>query len=138
MPLAFLSYFMIEIILNSNQCRFVILALQSGYPNSGLTTVCQNSKAHSGQQYAYIFLLDVTVFLLLHFSFLQCRYFAPEYFMHGIVDEKTDVYSFGVLLLELITGRRALDELCQSLVLWVIITLEQTNFISTQQIIIFL
>ncbi|CAK9158567.1 unnamed protein product, partial [Ilex paraguariensis] len=45
-------------------------------------------------------------------------YFAPEYFMHGIVDEKTDVFSFGVLLLELITGRRALDDLRQSLVLW--------------------
>jgi serine/threonine protein kinase len=29
---------------------------------------------------------------------------APEYFMHGIVDEKTDVFSYGVLLLELITG----------------------------------
>ncbi|KAL1211688.1 Receptor-like cytosolic serine/threonine-protein kinase RBK2 [Cardamine amara subsp. amara] len=45
-------------------------------------------------------------------------YFAPEYFMHGIVDEKTDVFAFGVLLLELITGHRALDESQQSLVLW--------------------
>ncbi|PSS19630.1 Receptor-like serine/threonine-protein kinase [Actinidia chinensis var. chinensis] len=45
-------------------------------------------------------------------------YFAPEYFMHGIVDEKTDVFSFGVLLLELITGREALDDSKQSLVLW--------------------
>ncbi|KAJ4956900.1 hypothetical protein NE237_013683 [Protea cynaroides] len=45
-------------------------------------------------------------------------YLAPEYFMHGIVDEKTDVFAFGVLLLELITGRRALDNSHQSLVLW--------------------
>ncbi|XP_022719311.1 receptor-like cytosolic serine/threonine-protein kinase RBK2 isoform X2 [Durio zibethinus] len=45
-------------------------------------------------------------------------YFAPEYFMHGIVDEKTDVYAFGVLLLELITGRKALDDQQQSVVIW--------------------
>ncbi|XP_042509493.1 receptor-like cytosolic serine/threonine-protein kinase RBK1 [Macadamia integrifolia] len=45
-------------------------------------------------------------------------YLAPEYFMHGIVDEKTDVFAFGVLLLELITGRRALDSCRQSLVMW--------------------
>ncbi|CAA7041239.1 unnamed protein product [Microthlaspi erraticum] len=45
-------------------------------------------------------------------------YFAPEYFMHGIVDEKTDVFAFGVLLLELITGHPALDESQQSLVMW--------------------
>lgn len=47
------------------------------------------------------------------------RYLAPEFLMHGIVDEKTDVFAFGVLLLELITGRRALDYSQQSLVMWV-------------------
>ncbi|OAY42212.1 hypothetical protein MANES_09G162000v8 [Manihot esculenta] len=45
-------------------------------------------------------------------------YFAPEYFMHGIVDEKTDTFAFGVLLLELITGRPAVDHLQQSIVIW--------------------
>lgn len=41
--------------------------------------------------------------------------------MHGIVDEKTDVFAFGVLLLEIITGRQALDESQPetSLILWV-------------------
>ncbi|CAJ1940267.1 unnamed protein product [Sphenostylis stenocarpa] len=39
--------------------------------------------------------------------------------MHGIVDEKTDVFAFGVLLLELITGRRAVDSNSrESLVIW--------------------
>ncbi|KAL0379017.1 UNVERIFIED_CONTAM: Receptor-like cytosolic serine/threonine-protein kinase RBK1 [Sesamum radiatum] len=46
-------------------------------------------------------------------------YMAPEYFMHGLVHEKTDVFAFGVLLLELITGRRAVDSASrQSLVIW--------------------
>jgi hypothetical protein len=40
--------------------------------------------------------------------------------MHGLVDEKTDVFAFGVLLLELMTGRRAVDSNSrQSLVIWV-------------------
>nr|GMD42122.1 receptor-like cytosolic serine/threonine-protein kinase RBK2 isoform X1 [Ipomoea batatas] len=54
-------------------------------------------------------------------------YFAPEYFMHGIVDEKTDVYAFGVLLLEIITGRPAVDESQKSIVLWVVTLLGGDN-----------
>ncbi|KAJ9162847.1 hypothetical protein P3X46_022589 [Hevea brasiliensis] len=45
-------------------------------------------------------------------------YLAPEYFMHGIVDEKTDVFAFGVLLLEIISGRRPVDSSKQNLLLW--------------------
>nr|GMD00670.1 receptor-like cytosolic serine/threonine-protein kinase RBK1 [Ipomoea batatas] len=54
-------------------------------------------------------------------------YLAPEYFMHGVVDEKTDVFAFGVLLLELITGRRAVDSSRQSLVIWAKPLLEKNN-----------
>lgn len=46
-------------------------------------------------------------------------YLAPEYFMHGIVDEKTDVFAFGVLLLEIITGRRPVDSSMQNILVWV-------------------
>ncbi|XP_051145870.1 cysteine-rich receptor-like protein kinase 2 [Andrographis paniculata] len=33
-------------------------------------------------------------------------YMAPEYFTHGQLTEKADVYSFGVLVLEIISGRK--------------------------------
>ncbi|KAI8024985.1 Proline-rich receptor-like protein kinase PERK9 [Camellia lanceoleosa] len=49
-------------------------------------------------------------------------YLAPEYMMYGRVDEKTDVYSYGVVLLELITGKEAIQtsqtSTHESLVLW--------------------
>ncbi|XP_057540163.1 receptor-like cytosolic serine/threonine-protein kinase RBK1 isoform X1 [Amaranthus tricolor] len=50
-------------------------------------------------------------------------YLAPEYFSHGIVDEKTDVFAFGVFILELISGRKPVDASHQSLRNWV-----RTNF----------
>ena len=62
----------------------------------------------------------------------MARYLAPEYFMHGIVDEKTDIFAFGVLLLEIVTGRRPIDSSKLSLLQWVSIakmnTLKSVNF----------
>ncbi|CAN1234586.1 Protein kinase STUNTED [Linum perenne] len=36
-------------------------------------------------------------------------YLAPEYFMYGKVNDKIDVYAFGVVLLELISGRKPIS-----------------------------
>jgi hypothetical protein len=62
---------------------------------------------------------------------LSCRYLAPEYFMYGRVNNKTDVYAFGVVLLELITGRTPIDNTRpkgqENLVNWVRPLLEEKN-----------
>ncbi|KAF2611228.1 hypothetical protein F2Q70_00013938 [Brassica cretica] len=41
---------------------------------------------------------------------LDCGYLAPEYAMRGHLSEKTDVYAFGVVALELVSGRPNSDE----------------------------
>ncbi|RVW14417.1 putative proline-rich receptor-like protein kinase PERK11 [Vitis vinifera] len=49
-------------------------------------------------------------------------YLAPEYFMYGKVNDKIDVYAFGVVLLELLSGRKPISSEYpkgqESLVMW--------------------
>uniref|UniRef100_A0A0A0KIT6 Protein kinase domain-containing protein n=1 Tax=Cucumis sativus TaxID=3659 RepID=A0A0A0KIT6_CUCSA len=49
-------------------------------------------------------------------------YLAPEYFMYGKVNDKIDVYAYGVVLLELISGRKPISTKYpkgqESLVMW--------------------
>ncbi|KAI8025123.1 Receptor-like cytosolic serine/threonine-protein kinase RBK2 [Camellia lanceoleosa] len=98
---------------------YVVLQLS---PLGSLGSLLRGSKEKLNWAVRYKIILGTAAGLLyLHI------YFAPEYFMYGIVDEKTDVFSFGVLLLELITGREALDDSQQSLVLWAKPLLDNNN-----------
>lgn len=41
-------------------------------------------------------------------------YMAPEYIVHGQLTEKADIYSYGVLVLEIVTGRKNHSSISES------------------------
>lgn len=59
-------------------------------------------------------------------------YLAPEYFMHGKVTDKIDVYAFGVVLLELLSNRKVISNESpkgqESLVMWATPILKSGKF----------
>ncbi|KAL0314364.1 UNVERIFIED_CONTAM: Proline-rich receptor-like protein kinase PERK1 [Sesamum angustifolium] len=61
-------------------------------------------------------------------------YLAPEYFMYGKVNEKIDVYAYGVVLLELLSGRKPICSDCpkgqESLVMWAKPILNSEKFVT--------
>lgn len=50
--------------------------------------------------------------LLILYTFDECSgYMAPEYALRGYLSVKTDVFSYGVLVLEIVSGRKNHDRL---------------------------
>ena len=91
-----------------------MIATLKFYLNPGLS---QGSKVDTGvdwvekwtpphcQTPTHKFLISANIINQLHYDH-HSGYMAPEYVMEGIFSMKSDVFSFGVLILEILSGRR--------------------------------
>jgi len=49
-------------------------------------------------------------FYFMDYILCTCRgYTAPEYAMHGQLSEKADTYSYGIVVLEIVSGQKSTD-----------------------------
>ena len=68
----------------------------------------------------FLFLKFLNQYVPFCLYIVSCSYLAPEYASSGKLSDKSDVFSFGVVLLELITGRQPIDKTeNESIVDWV-------------------
>lgn len=92
-------------------CSWRTAALLSGTQTS--KTDEQNFKKLLSE-YLYIYLLhmknELNFFLNLT-SLNLCRYLAPEHAENGICSVKTDVFAFGIILIQLISGHKGADSI---------------------------
>lgn len=48
----------------------------------------------------------LSVLFVMHCLLIASGYMSPEYATYGLFSEKSDVFSFGVILLEIISGEK--------------------------------
>ncbi|URE46360.1 Protein kinase domain containing protein [Musa troglodytarum] len=103
--------------VSESNLRSQTLASPNGFRRSGLTVPWLQSKGHSGTHLRPLLGFNQGP-AACNGAYDTNRCLAPEYFMHGIVGEKTDVFAFGVFLLEMVSGRKPVDGSHKSLLSW--------------------
>lgn len=97
-------------LTSSGTPRFQILALPSSWALTA-ATLQPESWEHLGLLSTSCSPAGVIlcIWAPLTFSFCFCSYVAPEYASTGMLNERSDVYSFGILIMEIISGRNPVD-----------------------------
>lgn len=66
-------------------------------------------ESHFLYWYRYIF-MELQILIIYTINICMIRgYTAPEYAIGGHLSEKVDIYSFGIVILEIISGRKCSD-----------------------------